>query len=130
MAGTCKKCGGMTTDTRAASKTGECFNCEHGLERDKVAGGQEAGEQMAGGQETVHPFSDSSRRVDVVLYPPIPGAVIAYKKVTINACDERGIEFTDEKGNYYRAANMPILAVSFDPRFDPDTEGRLVRGSA
>ena len=34
MAGTCKKCGCMTTDTRGRSPLGLCFNCQHGLTRD------------------------------------------------------------------------------------------------
>jgi len=34
MAGTCKKCGCMTTDTRERSPLGMCFNCEHGLTRE------------------------------------------------------------------------------------------------
>lgn len=34
MAGTCKQCGGQTTNTRAKSALGKCFNCEHGLVRE------------------------------------------------------------------------------------------------
>lgn len=30
MAGVCKQCGGETTNTRASSKYGLCFGCEHG----------------------------------------------------------------------------------------------------
>jgi len=31
MAGICKKCGGPTTNTRAKSKNGLCFKCEHDI---------------------------------------------------------------------------------------------------
>lgn len=34
MAGTCKKCRCQTTNTRAASPSGLCFNCQHGLVRE------------------------------------------------------------------------------------------------
>jgi hypothetical protein len=91
---------------------------------------KEAGELEAGEPESVHPFEDHGRRVDMVLYPPIPGSILAYQRVRVHSVDDRAVEFSDEKGNYYRAANMPMLVVSFDPAFDPDTEGRLVRGSA
>jgi hypothetical protein len=91
----------------------------------KLADGADGAGGVEGG-----PFADLTRRVDIVLYPPVPGTILAYKKVTIHATDERGIEFADGKGNYYRVANMPMIVVSFDPSFDPDTEGRLVRGSA
>ena len=77
---------------------------------------------------TGHPFGDPGRRVDLVLYPPVPGAILAYKRATLHTLDERGVEFTDIKGNYYRVANMPYIIASFDPNFDPDTEGRLIRG--
>lgn len=31
MAGKCKRCGGQTTNTRANSESGQCFNCQYGF---------------------------------------------------------------------------------------------------
>lgn len=76
----------------------------------------------------VHPFADPSRRADVTLYPPVPGMVMQLKKVTVHATEGQACEFADEKGNYYKFAGIPYAIVSYDPGFDPDTEGRIIRG--
>jgi hypothetical protein len=80
-------------------------------------------------EKRVHPFTDDTRRTDLWYYPPIPGALMQIKEVTVHAADERSVEFSDEKGNYYRVANMPYTVCSYDPQFDPDTEGRIIRGT-
>lgn len=71
-------------------------------------------------QEAQHPLNDHSRRTDIIVWPPIPGTQLAYKKVCVHAVNERSIEFSDDKGNYNVVANMPFVVCSFDPAFDPD----------
>ena len=77
----------------------------------------------------VHPFAQPERRTDISFYPPsMPPVMACIKKIRVHVSDERSVEFTDERGNYYRIVGMPYGLVSFDPSFDPDTEGRIIRG--
>ncbi len=78
---------------------------------------------------SLHPFADNGRRSDVTFYPP--GMVMQLKQVNIHSVspDDRAVELSDEKGNFYRLANIPYVVVSYDPGFDPDTEGRLIRAT-
>lgn len=143
MAGTCKKCGGPTTDTRERSEKGLCFNCEHGLTRDPLTRDPLTRNPLQNDEQPdqleeqppvhpvhpVHPFLDSTRRADIQFYPPsVPPIMMVVKKIRVQVADERSVEFTDDRGNYYRITGMPYSLVSFDPGFDPDTEGRIIRG--
>jgi hypothetical protein len=90
------------------------------------AGEQAAGEQAAG--EAIHPFDPAGkRRCDLTVYLPVPGQSCMWKNIRIASTDDRSIEFWDERGNYQRVVLMPHVVASFDPDFDPETEGRIIR---
>lgn len=84
---------------------------------------------QVGGQAASHPFEDAGRRVDIQWFPPIPGQIMAVENCRVHDVTERGIEFSDNRGNYYHIQNFPFIVISFDPAFDPDTQGKLIRGT-
>lgn len=125
---TCKRCG-IGEDTVGSGDCGVCRNVAPD-ELDEFVKGYREKKRIEEQRESgaLHPFLDHSRRSDITFYPPVPGMVMQLKKVTVHASDGRSVEFEDDKGNYYRISNMPYAVVSFDPEFDPDTQGKLIRG--
>ena len=72
-------------------------------------------------------LADGSRRADITFYPPVPGVVLQCRKVRFHRVDGEAVEFWDERGNFQRIGRVPYILVSYDPGFDPETEGRIIR---
>lgn len=70
------------------------------------------------------PFQ-GDRRVDITIIFGVTMAAI--QKVRLIEASDKAVAFVDERGNYYRFAMVPYTVSCWDPEFDPDSEGKLIR---